>query len=237
MMGGEHATKHATQTDRERFFRSQTMIAECGLRPSRHATDESSTAASSFSSSSSSTASSSCSPLPPLFDLLLVYDELSRFTLDASSCLPDLVLTPDLLGATMVHGDNKWATVRALKYFTSGRHMWKVKLDRCTGGNTFLGVCNATMKLNNYIGHDANGWGYYGCGNTYRLGSSSSYGQSYRTGDTITVRLDMDKKTLSFDKNDAPLGVAFTDLPDLVYPAFSLYSKNDHMQIIEFGTF
>ena len=78
---------------------------------------------------------------------------------------------------------------------------------------------------------------YYGCGNTYRSGSSSSYGQSYRTGDTITCLLDMDKRSLSFEKNGAALGVAFTDLPESVYPAFSLYTRNDHIQLMEFGTF
>jgi hypothetical protein len=79
--------------------------------------------------------------------------------------------------------------------------------------------------------------GYYGCGNTYRSGSSSSYGQSYRTGDVITLQLDMDARTLSYMKNGTSLGVAFTDLPDQVYPAFSLYTKNDHFQLIDFGTF
>jgi hypothetical protein len=62
---------------------------------------------------------------------------------------------------------------------------------------------------------------YYGCGHICRLGSSSSYGPRYRTVDTVIVRLDMDKKTLSLDENDATLCVAFTDLSDLVSPVCS----------------
>ena len=84
---------------------------------------------------------------------------------------------------------------------------------------------------------DSNGWGFYGCGNTYRSGASSSFGQSYRSGDTITCKLDMDARTLAYEKNDQPLGVAFTELPESVHPAFSLYTKNDFIQIVEFGTF
>ncbi len=47
----------------------------------------------------------------------------------------------------------------------------------------------------------------------------------------------MDARTLSYAKNGQNLGVAFTDLPDQLYPAFSLYTKGDHLQLIEFGTF
>lgn len=79
--------------------------------------------------------------------------------------------------------------------------------------------------------------GYYGCGNTYRAGSSSSYGQSYRSGDVISVLLDMDRRTVAFEKNDVPLGTAFTDIEPAVYPAVSLYARNDAFRIIEFGTF
>jgi len=111
-------------------------------------------------------------------------------------------------------------------------------MERCAGGNVFLGVCTGAMKVSsNYIGHDAHSWGYYGCGNVYKSGSSSSYGQSYRTGDVMTLYLDMDAHTLSYAKNGQHLGVAFTDLPDQLYPAFSLYTKNDQLQLSDFGTY
>lgn len=252
--GASSKLQQPSQTEKERFFRNHTMIAECGLVPLREVgttmavkplSEEAVAAAAlaaasslpSASSSSSSSDPTSSRPLPPLFPLLLVYDELSRFTLDALSLSPELVLSADGLGITMTLSDNKWQTVRSVHPFTTGRHMWKVKLDRCAGGNVFLGVANVNMKLNNYIGSDSNGYGFYGCGNIYRSGSSSSFGQSYRSGDTITCKLDMDARTLSYEKNDQPLGVAFTDLPEAMHPAFSLYTKNDFIQIVEFGTF
>jgi hypothetical protein len=236
--------KGPSPLERERFYRSHTMLAECGLVPARGAAVAPAAAtATAAASASASSSSSSASPSPsasdslPLFNILLVYDELSRFALDTSALPAEVSLTPDALGCCMDKADNKWQTIRSSTPFSTGRHMWKVRMERCAGGNLFLGVCTAAMKLNNYIGHDTNSWGYYGCGNIYRGGSSSSYGSSYRTGDVLTLQLDMDRRTLSFDKNGQPLGVAFTDLPDQVYPAFSLYTKNDCFQIIEFGSF
>jgi len=249
--------KGPSPTERDRFYRAHTMLAECGLVPVRSAAvqpAESSSASASASAaapsadaaaaasaaaSSSSSASSTSQPLPPLFNLLLVYDDQSRFLLDAASAPPggDLVVAADGLSATMVNADNKWLTLRASSAFTRGRHQWTVKMDRCAGGNVFLGLCTSTMRLANYIGHDAQSWGYYGCGNIYRAGSSSSYGSAYRTGDAITLMLDMDARTLSYAKNGQQLGVAFSDLPDSVYPAFSLYTKNDQISIGDFATF
>jgi len=109
-------------------------------------------------------------------------------------------------------------------------------MNHCTSGNCFVGVCTEQAKMSQYLGNDAYGYGYYGCGNTYRQGSSKSYGSPYRTGDIITVVLDVDARRLSFKKNEEALGVAFEDLPAVLYPALSLYSKDDSVSIIDFGT-
>ena len=52
----------------------------------------------------------------------------------------------------------------------------------------------------------------------------------------ITVLLDCDARRLSFKKNDENLGVAFEELPAVLYPALSLYSKDDSVSIIDFGS-
>ncbi len=103
--------------------------------------------------------------------------------------------------------------------------------------NFFIGVCTDGAKLTNYLGSDDHGFGYYGGGNSYRRGNSSSYGQSVKSGDTISVHLDMDARTLAFSRNGTDLGVAFRDLPagGVVYPAFSLYSRGDHFTLTSFG--
>jgi hypothetical protein len=46
----------------------------------------------------------------------------------------------------------------------------------------------------------------------------------------------MDTRELSFVKNDMQLPVAFTDLPDECFPAFSLYSKEDQLTITSFDS-
>jgi len=238
-----------TQTDRDRYLRAHTMLAECGLVPASRtnpagSTTEmsatSSTATSSNPTTSSSSSSSSSSIPLPSFNLLLIYDDESRFIFDSNLALltPEVHLNSDHTIATMIGGaDQRWVTVRANRSYTSGRHAWSCKMERCGAGNMFIGVCAPNMKLNNYIGCDTNGYGYYGCGNSYRNGSSSSYGSGYRTGDIIRVLLDMDARTCSFEKNGQALGVAFRDLPDTVYPAVSLYTKLDQVRICDWETF
>jgi len=173
--------------------------------------------------------------LPP-FNLLLVVDEISRFVLDPSHCGDSLVLSADRLGAG-VETDSRWLTVRGTACFRKGKHYWTVLLHCCKSNNFFIGVCVDGVRYNNYLGNDEFGYSYYGCGNAYRKGNSSSYGQTLKSGDSIDVYLDMDARTLSFSRNGHDLGVAFRDLPSGMYPAFSLYTKGDHFSLTSFGTF
>jgi hypothetical protein len=132
--------KGPTHAEKERFWRGHTMVAEVGLVPQRvpavaekaEATSSSSAAASSSSASLPSLSQSPLSSLP-LFPLLMIYDELSRFTLDSTNLPSELSLTPDGLGCTMAQADNKWQTIKASTAFSSGRHSWKVRMDRCSG--------------------------------------------------------------------------------------------------------
>ena len=184
---------------------------------------------------SASTLLADCPHLLPFTTLLLIYDPQSSFTLDPlSSTSPSLVLASNLLTVSIT-SDSKWCSIRASHPFTRGLHTWRLRMNQCTSGNVFVGVCTEQAKMSQYLGNDASGFGYYGCGNTYRQGSSRSYGSAYRTGDVITVVLDCDARKLSFRKNDESLGVAFEDLPSSLFPALSLYSKNDSVSIIDFG--
>jgi hypothetical protein len=67
--------------------------------------------------------------------------------------------------------------------------------------------------ITNYVGADANGWGYYGnTGQKYNNASGSAYGASYTHGDGIGVAFDADAGTLVFYKNNTSQGTAFTGL-------------------------
>lgn len=175
-------------------------------------------------------------PATGTLDFLLIVDPLSRFTLDATRCPGYLIVANDALSVSIDNdGNSKWGSIMATQAFTRGRAFWKCHVTQCASGNAFVGVMTRDGKIGNYLGYDENSYGFYGCGNTYKNGSSHTYASGYRTGDIITCLLDMDKRTLSFKKNEEALGVAFEGLPSELFAAVSLYSNGDSIAIAEFG--
>ena len=75
----------------------------------------------------------------------------------------------------------------------TGLHKWDVRVDRCISKNIFLGVVSADARVDNYVGCDKHGWAFLAnkaiWHNKSKLGS---YGELFRTGDSVTVMLDMD---------------------------------------------
>jgi hypothetical protein len=85
------------------------------------------------------------------------------------------------------------------------------------------GIVKPNAVITNYVGADANGWGYYGNnGQKYNNASGAAYGASYTNGDVIGVAFDADAGTLVFYKNNTSQGTAFTGLTSGPYfPAHS----------------
>ena len=74
-----------------------------------------------------------------------------------------------------------------------------------------IGVSRRFNPNGNYLGVDSDhGYGYYGSGNKFN--GRTSYGDSYTTGDTIGIALDLDARTLTFYKNGVSQGVAYSSL-------------------------
>ena len=112
---------------------------------------------------SASTLLADCPHLVPFSTLLLIYDPQSSFTLDPlSSTSPSLVLSSNLLTVSIT-SDSKWCSIRASHPFTRGLHTWRLRMNQCTSGNVFVGVCTEQAKMSQYLGNDASGFGYYGC--------------------------------------------------------------------------
>ena len=133
--------------------------------------------------------------------------------------------------------NKKWSTARANIRFTSGIHRWEVHIDRCISKNIFIGVTTREARLDNYVGCDAYGWAFLANKAIWHgKAKMKNYGELFRTGDTVTIILDLENGTLSFCLNDRPLGVAVEGLVGPLYPAFSLYNEDDQLTILPMKT-
>jgi hypothetical protein len=134
--------------------------------------------------------------------------------------------------------DSDAEAIRATIGVSSGQWYWEITCIANSAGDNFMfGIATADMSLTDYPGQDANGWGYYGNnGNKFHNGSSSSYGDAYTNGDVIGVVLDMDAGTLSFYKNGASQGQAFSSISGTVFPAFADGSSSQSIEYsVNFG--
>ena len=94
---------------------------------------------------------------------------------------------------------------------SSGKWYWEVT---CTGSDprNGIGVVKNDVNLNAYLGSDSSGWGYSWNAYKYNNGVGSSYGASHTANDVIGVALDADSGTLTFYKNGASQGQAYSNL-------------------------
>lgn len=85
--------------------------------------------------------------------------------------------------------------------YSTGKHYWEVKVERCVSKNIFVGVCSTAAALNSYVGSDRHGWGYLATRTLWHSrGKLKTYGAAFGEGDCIGVTLDMDTGILSFKR-------------------------------------
>lgn len=119
-----------------------------------------------------------------------------------------------------------WKMVRGENPKSSGKWYYEVHITTAASNYNIVGVATSAATLNNYVGYDAGGYGYYGIsGVKVHNAAQNSYGPAYGANDVIGVILDLDSGTLEFSKNGTRLGTAFTGLSGTFHPAFSPYSN------------
>jgi SPRY domain/Phage tail-collar fibre protein len=123
---------------------------------------------------------------------------------------------------------------------SSGKWYWEATLSSFGGSYSppalNIGIANESYTPTVGVGADANGWMYYAMtGQKYTNNSGSAYGATYTTGDVIGIALDMDAGSVTFYKNNASQGVAFTGLGGTIFPAISQFGSTTAVVPFNFG--
>jgi hypothetical protein len=139
--------------------------------------------------------------------------------------LPDThTFTQGNLTATTSTGAHQ--AICATFAISSGKWYWEYVWDSGPSGN-LTGIWRSNIyTIDTYVGSQTGSYSYYSAdGNKYAAGSASSYGASFTTGDVIGVAFDADTGSLTFYKNGASQGVAYSSIPvgngQSYYPAWS----------------
>ena len=161
----------------------------------------------------------------------------ASFKFDMDQLSPHIIVTHSHCLTLRNQANKKWSTARASVRLTTGLHRWDVHIDRCVSKNIFIGVASKDARLDNYVGCDKFGWAFLANKAIWHNKSKlKAYGELFRTGDTVTVILDLDLGTLSYALNNKPMGVAVEGLTGPLYPAFSLYNEDDQISIMQLRT-
>nr|BAR39986.1 hypothetical protein [uncultured Mediterranean phage uvMED] len=92
---------------------------------------------------------------------------------------------------------------------SSGKWYWEIESGGVQGEQIGFADANASSGRS---GNGANGWVYEQAGRKVNNNSYTSYGTSYADGDIIGIALNIDAGEVTFYKNGASQGVAFTGL-------------------------
>ena len=117
-------------------------------------------------------------------------------------------------GASATNGnltlvDASPGSIRSTIGMTTGKFYAEFTMLNTSGT---VGISIGGTSLSAYTGFNANEWSYGQNGQKITGGVGSAYGATFTTSDVIAVAFDADAGTLTFYKNNASQGVAFTGL-------------------------
>ncbi|XP_028825967.1 F-box/SPRY domain-containing protein 1 isoform X2 [Denticeps clupeoides] len=132
--------------------------------------------------------------------------------------------------------------------FSEGRHAWEIWWEGPLGTVAVIGIATkrAPMQCQGYVallGSDDQSWGWNLVDNNLLHNGevSGNFPQcnnapKYQIGERIRVILDMDDKTLAFERGFEFLGVAFRGLPKTcLFPAVSAVYGNTEVTMVYLG--
>ena len=120
----------------------------------------------------------------------------------------------------LTYSHNQGVALGIIPFGKTGKWYFEVEM---IGDNAGIGVALSKAPSIQYLGYDTNSWTYYSNYNSSSGGKYTNYvshstvtpyGSGYTIGDVIGVAFDSDAGELSFYKNGASQGVAFTGFND-----------------------
>ena len=85
---------------------------------------------------------------------------------------------------------------------TTGKYYSEFKITQMSGGFTIVGIQDTNQFDDyNFLTNSSRGYGYRSDGTKGNNNSSSSFGNSFTSGDTIGVAIDLDNNKIYFSKN------------------------------------
>jgi hypothetical protein len=120
---------------------------------------------------------------------------------------------------------------------TSGKWYWEmIPTATNAGAYFFIGVVAQGFNNAAQPSSDALQWAYYAFNGNKNNNSNVAYGATYTTNDVIGVAVDMDVGTLTFYKNGATQGQAFSNLAgNTIFPMCSFGNTGSITVVSNFG--
>jgi hypothetical protein len=102
-------------------------------------------------------------------------------------------------------GSPAWRSSLTERSNSSGKRYFEVLIDQNSASTPFIiiGIAKSSISLTNFIGADADGFGYYReTGTKVNAGAVTAYGAVYAQGDRVGVAVDFDAGRIWFAKNN-----------------------------------
>ena len=152
-------------------------------------------------------------------------------------CLVDFVPAAQTTTVTY-QGPEQWTLLVADQPVASGVHVWNCLIQHTHRGTLMIGLVDASQasQSQQYLGYDDRSWGLLGINGTLWHGAQKQkYGQSFRTGSSVIMRLDCTRQDrvgeLSYTINGVDMGVAAQSVNLPIKFALALFSRDDRILI------
>jgi len=154
-----------------------------------------------------------------LVNLVEILDNVPKIV-EQHVFIPDSNYTLSNNNKTATKAGSGWLALTGSKRISNGSHQWTIKITSGGASGFLIGVAPFDINKNTADVYSQNGWYLYTYSSVLYSGppmsfSAKAYSSTSKLaiGSTVTVKLDMDKKTIAFIINGTDYGVAYNNIP------------------------